>query len=332
MSIILRTENLVIGYEKGKTRHCVAKDVNVNLCKGELVCLLGPNGAGKSTLMRTISGSQKPLNGKVFLENVNIHTIKSRDLAKKLSLVLTERVQAGLLTAYEVVALGRYPHTNWSGKMSEEDHEIVQRSIEVSGANDLAGRLLGELSDGERQKVMVARALAQETEIMILDEITAFLDLPRRVEILQLLRKLARKTNKAILLSTHDMDLALRNADQLWLLPKNGDLQVGSPEDLVLNGQFEDTFTSEGISFNKETGAFQTEHHYVQQVELNGEGPAAIWTRRALERAAIGISTNAPVQIKIESNGKQTSWHLLDSNQRTTFNTIYELLLGIQKR
>ena len=222
MKRILKIENLSIGYQQGRENKIVAQDINVSLHGGELVCLLGPNGAGKSTLMRTISGSQSPLAGQVLLEGAVVHDLQARQLAKKLSLVLTERVQAGMLTAYEVVALGRYPHTNWAGKLTNKDHEIIQWSIEMAGANELADRVLSELSDGERQKIMVARALAQEPEVMILDEVTAFLDLPRRVEIMQLLRKLAHETNKAILLSTHDMDLALRSADRLWLLPKGG--------------------------------------------------------------------------------------------------------------
>lgn len=171
-------------------------------------------------------------------------------LAKRLSVVLTEKVDSALLTAYEVVSLGRYPYTNWSGTLMATDHTIISRAFHRAGATDLAHRTLHELSDGERQRVMTARALAQEPQVMILDEITAFLDLPRRVEIMHLLRRMAHETNRAILLSSHDLDLALRTADLIWLLPKGGKLVAGSPEDLVLDGSFERAFQSERIVFD----------------------------------------------------------------------------------
>ncbi len=332
MKKVLQIENLMIGYPQGRDKKIVAQDINVDLHSGELVCLLGPNGAGKSTLMRTISGSQQPLAGQVFLEDQLIHSLTARQLSKKLSLVLTERVHAGMLTAYEVVALGRYPHTNWAGKLTSKDHEIIQWSIDMTGANELAGRTLGELSDGERQKIMVARALAQEPEIMILDEVTAFLDLPRRVEIMQLLRKLAHETEKAILLSTHDMDLALRSADRIWLLPKGGQLHVGAPEDLVLNGTFEKAFTSEGVSFNRFSGSFQMQKSSEQPVQLIGEGEEAAWTRRALEREGFAIQASAPLKIEVLAENDQLKWMAYDKNQSQEYESIYQLMTGIRHK
>ncbi|MEL6252187.1 MAG: ABC transporter ATP-binding protein [Bacteroidota bacterium] len=332
MESILQLRDLSIGYKQKNDRKLVASDINVELKKGELVCLLGPNGAGKSTLMRTISGAQKALGGEVHLGGQLIQQLSARQLAKKLSLVLTERVQAGMLTAYEVVALGRYPHINWTGKLSSKDHEVIQWSIEMAGANELADRVLSELSDGERQKIMVARALAQEPELMILDEVTAFLDLPRRVEIMQLLRKLAHDANKAILLSTHDMDLALRSADRIWLLPKGGHLQVGAPEDLVLNGAFEEAFKSEGVSFNRFSGAFQLEQSSKKSVQLIGEGEAAAWTRRALEREGFSLQDTADLRVKVWGENDQLKWRLEKENQQMEFDSIYQLISGIREK
>ncbi len=332
MKKILQIKNLAIGYKQQKETKVVAQDMTMDLHGGELVCLLGPNGAGKSTLMRTISGAQKPLSGQVLLEDQIIHNLSAKQLAKKLSLVLTERVQAGMLTAYEVVALGRYPHIDWSGKLSAEDHEVVRWSIEMAGANDLAGRRLSELSDGERQKIMVARALAQEPEVMILDEVTAFLDLPRRVEIMQLLRKLAHTTQKAILLSTHDMDLALRSSDRLWLLPKGGSLQIGAPEDLVLNGAFEQAFASEGVAFDRQTGAFQIQQHDQQAVRLTGEGEAARWTRRALERSGLSVQPQANMEIEVVADATPLKWLLRYQGNSEQFTSIYELVAAINQQ
>ncbi len=329
MKKVLQIENLAIGYTHRRDKKVVAKNIAADLYGGELVCLLGPNGAGKSTLMRTISGSQPPLDGRVLLDGELIHSLPARQLAKKLSLVLTERVQAGMLTAYEVVALGRYPHTNWAGKLTDKDHEIIQESIQMSGAEELAGRVLAELSDGERQKVMVARALAQQPKLMILDEVTAFLDLPRRVEIMQLLRELAHSTGKAVLLSTHDMDLALRSADCLWLLPKGGALQIGAPEDLVLNGAFERAFATEGVAFDRQSGAFQMHQTYQRAVQLHGDGEAERWTRRALERD--GIAVNARATMKVEVQSEPDRWTLHHAGNSQQYATIYELMSGIRR-
>lgn len=331
MKKVLQIENLAIGYTHRREQKVVAQGITEVLCAGELVCLLGPNGAGKSTLMRTISGSQKPLAGRVLLDGAVIHDLPARNLARKMSLVLTERVQAGLLSAYEVVVLGRYPHTDWTGKLSEKDHEVIRRSIEMTGAEELASRILAELSDGERQKIMVARALAQEPELMILDEVTAFLDLPRRVEIMQLLRDLAHTAGKAILLSTHDMDLALRCADRLWLLPKEGALHVGAPEDLVLNGDFEQAFASEGVTFDRSSGAFHIQQIYKQVVQLIGDGESALWTKRALEREGITIAKQAPVKIEILDRAGQAAWLLHDNMQSNEFDSIYQLLAAVRE-
>ncbi len=330
MESILHIKDLVIGYKQGKGAKIVARDINVTLKKGELVCLLGPNGAGKSTLMRTISGAQKPLGGEVLLGDLSIRELSAKQLARKLSLVLTERVHAGMLTAYEVVALGRYPHVGWTGKLGEKDHELIQWAIDMTGAHELVERVLSELSDGERQKIMVARALAQEPELMILDEVTAFLDLPRRVEIMQLLRKLAHEAGKAILLSTHDMDLALRSADWIWLLPKGGNLHVGAPEDLVLNGAFEQAFKSEGVSFNRFSGAFQVQQTSKKYIQLIGEGEEATWTRRALEREGYSLDEKADVSVEILKKDGHPAWKLREGKQIKEFHSIYQLISGIR--
>ena len=295
------------------------------------MCLLGPNGAGKSTLIRTISASQKPLDGQVFLEGKDIFQIASRQLATKLSLVLTERVHGGMLSSYEVVGLGRYPYTGWSGKLKSGDHKVIQWAIATVGAQELAERMLSELSDGERQKIMVAKALAQETEIMVLDEITAFLDLPRRIEVMQLMRRLAKKENKCILMSTHDMELALKYSDKLWLLPKNGRLAIGAPEDLVLNGTFARAFESEGIHFDMQKGAFESLEPYEQKVQLAGTGNELLWTKKAMERARIEVVADAPISVSVMRTENGMSWRLTSGRHNNETNSIYELLQTIKE-
>ncbi|MBC7810485.1 MAG: ABC transporter ATP-binding protein, partial [Burkholderiales bacterium] len=282
--VVLQTHDLAIGYAPSRReRRIVAQDLNLTLTGGELVCLIGPNGAGKSTLMRTLAGMQPALGGRVLLLGDEVGALKTNELARRLSVVLTERIDVGLLSVFELVALGRYPYTEWSGALNSHDEDVIQWALKAVGAAALANRSVGELSDGERQKALIARALAQEPALMLLDEPTAFLDLPRRVEIMRTLRELARSTGRAILLSTHDLDLALRSADRIWLMPLGGQLQTGAPEDLVLSGAFEAAFRGEGVDFDRATGSFRVSSRNGARVILTGQGLEAVWTARALE-------------------------------------------------
>jgi iron complex transport system ATP-binding protein len=332
---LLQLQDLSIGYFQGRrSRTVIAEGLSVSLHAAELVCLLGPNGAGKSTLMRTIAGMQAPLAGQALLLGTDIHRLKARELARRLSVVLTERVSVGILSAYALVALGRHPHTNWAGTLTEQDHDVVRWAIQTVGAQDLAHRPVGELSDGERQKVMVARSLAQEPEVMILDEVTAFLDLPRRVEIMRLLREIAHLEGTAILLSTHDLDLALRSADRIWLLSKGGALQVGAPEELVLSGAFGEAFASEGVAFDERRGAFRiNEHHEAGEVKVTGEEIGVLWTARALERCGFSIAENgdaAALSIEVSRQDKQITWLLNAGGQMQRYSSLADLLARLQ--
>lgn len=341
----LTTQNLTIGYKTSrKTVRCVASDISVSLQAGELVCLLGPNGAGKSTLLRSLAGMQPPIAGEVRLLRENIYKLAPQELAKRLSLVLTEKVDVGMLSAYTLVSLGRYPYTDWWGNLTPQDEAIVNWAIKSVGAVHLAQRYLSELSDGERQKIMIARALAQSPIVMLLDEPTAFLDLPRRVEIMQLLRQLARETNQAILLSTHDLNLALRLADKVWLLATNGILHVGAPEDLVLSGAFADTFRSEGVEFDVASGEFNLYVPHKGEINLIGEGIASVWTIRALERVGFLVNRSTKsstledathsmlphrgtqISVEVISNYQQVLWRITNSKTVYTYHSLYEMM------
>ena len=282
---LLTAENLVVGYSANtKKPQPVAAPLNLVLWPGELVCLLGPNGAGKSTLLRTLAGLQPPLSGRLDLGGMPLAGLSAPERARQLSVVLTDRVDAGNLTVQELVSLGRYPHTGWLGSLSDHDEAQVQAALAATDTTHFARRPVAELSDGERQKVLLARALAQDTPIVLLDEPTAHLDLPNRVTLMRLLHRLARQTGKAILLSTHELDLALQAADRVWLLPAAGTLRTGTPEDLVLSGAFAAAFAREGLAFDHATGTFALHAPMGQAVQLVGTGAATFWTRRALER------------------------------------------------
>ncbi len=328
--VIAQAIDLTIGYDQT----IVAASLDLYLRAGKLVCLIGPNGVGKSTLLRTLAGMQPPLRGEIRLMGDDLHALRVREVARRLSVVLTERVDAGLLTALALVGLGRHPYTGWAGQFSPKDEEIVRWAIEVVGAAALADRHVAELSDGERQKIMIARALAQEPALMLLDEPTAFLDLPRRVEIMGLLRTLAHDTGRSILLSTHDLDLALRTADLIWLMSPAGRLRVGAPEDLILNGAFQETFHSEGVTFDPASGSFQIEAQTNGKVAIEGDGLPAIWTRRALIRSGhtiAGTGEPAPAQVDVISSNGDTRWRVRSGDAEQEYRTIRELISHLRQ-
>jgi iron complex transport system ATP-binding protein len=323
---ILKTSDLAIGYRsrtrkdlpwkkqlhKGET--VVAEDINLELGSGELVCLLGPNGSGKSTLMRTLAGVQRSLGGSVLLKGSDVGRLHPKKTAKLLSLVLTERVMTGNMSVYSLVALGRYPYTGLMGKLSQEDEAIVRLAIETTGTRPFAHRHIGDLSDGERQKVMIARAIAQDTPVILLDEPTAHLDLPNRLEIIRLLKTLAREQQKAVVLSTHELDLALQAADRIWLMNRSGGassvMLSAIPESLVLEGHLEHAFTRNGFEFDSHSGSFRFRHEGKWNVGLVAAGIMAYWTQRALERIGCRVIKAATDirYVEVEGVGSDGCW------------------------
>lgn len=332
MTALLKTLDLTIGYQPPRQAvRSVAQALSLCLSAREMVCLIGPNGAGKSTLMRTLAGMQPPLKGRVVLGKTDLHRLTSLERAKHLSLVLTERPNVGLLSGYALVALGRHPYSDWTGRLTPYDEAVIRWAVDAVGAADLAHRPVMELSDGQRQKLMIARALTQEPQVILLDEPTAFLDLPRRVEMMQLLKNVARETGRAVLLSTHELDLALRTADTIWLMSE-GRIYTGSPEDLILSGAFEAAFRSEGLIFNRETGSFAVHQDIRHIVAVSGEGFVHAWTRRAVERAGFALAhagTDADVCIEIVNDDTQPQWTLIAAHTQTPHSTIRSLLQAL---
>lgn len=330
---LLHTHNLSIGYRQPRRKSkLVAQNLQLQVSAGEMICLIGPNGAGKSTLMRTLAGMQPPLSGQVLLGDTQLHNLPPTERAKRLGIVLTERPNVGLLSGYAVVALGRHPYSDWTGRLTRRDEAVIRWAVDAVGASALAAQPFMELSDGQRQKLMIARALAQEPELILLDEPTAFLDLPRRVEIMQLLKHLTRETGRTILLSTHELDLALRTADTIWLM-SDGGVRSGTPEDLILSGAFEAAFQSEGIVFDRETGAFSGHPEKGRVIALHGQSIIHTWTRRALERAGFTLAHNGTMPaacIEIGDNDGQPIWTLLSDNPPTTYTSIGELLHALK--
>ena len=243
--IVLESINLTIGYPyPGRLPLVLARDLHLGIECGLVIGLLGPNGCGKSTLLRTLAGLQPVISGSVKVMGQTIRSNQVRHTARMLSVVLTDRIEVRNLTVFELVSMGRYPFTDWLGRAGREDDERIGTALEQVKLREYSTRFFNELSDGEQQRVLLAKALVQDTPMIILDEPTAHLDLPNRISIMRLLRNLADETGKSILFSTHDLDLAIHTADHLWLMPKGGVVLKGKPAELMEGDAFEDTFRS----------------------------------------------------------------------------------------
>ena len=249
----IQLKNLGIGYPTKHGVRTVAEGIDGTIRSGELTCLLGANGVGKSTLLRTLSAFQPKIKGNVFIEGREISDYSDKKLSKLIGVVLTEKPDVRNMRVRELVSLGRSPYTGFWGTYSKEDLKIVDEAISLVGIDSLSGRMVHTLSDGERQKVMIAKALAQQTPVIYLDEPTAFLDYPSKVEVLQLLRRISKEAEKTIFLSTHDVELALQLADTVWLMTREGGMTIGTPLQLAQQGALGRFIEREGITFDPET-------------------------------------------------------------------------------
>ena len=309
---LITLSNLSVGYG----RHVVLEHLNLSAAECELVALIGRNGAGKSTLMRTIARLQPALSGEVMIADQPLGKYSRNELAAMLSIVSTEPVGVSHLTVRQLVSFGRFPYTNWIGKLTAEDIDLVEEAMQLTGITSLEHNRLHEISDGERQRAMIARALAQDTGLILLDEPTAFLDMPNKYEAVHLLHHLTRTQRKTILFSTHDLNIAMQEADKLWLMI-DGVLHEGAPEDMVLNQQFARVFEGTKLHFDDRKGEFNIRRNDTQTITLAGEGKTFFWTKKAMERlgfavrkeendhqADVAVSGEVSVMWTVRLNGK----------------------------
>ncbi|MCU0397565.1 MAG: ABC transporter ATP-binding protein [Cyclobacteriaceae bacterium] len=307
-SVLLRTENLSVGFHKPDGDLVLFDDLNLELQAGQLVCFMGTNGIGKSSLIKTLAGLLEPLSGNRKLFDTD--SFRKGPEPAFISVVLTDNVSALNMSVYDLVMLGRYPFLNWSMTIREADQAIFQQAIKTIRIEHLVNKRLFELSDGQLQMAMLARALTQDTPILLLDEPTAHLDLNNRVEIMNLLRGLAHETGKAIVVATHELDLALQTADLIWLAGNTKKIITGIPEDLVLDGSFDSIFQFKG--FDLKTGKVQHVPWRNVSVELKGDGHVLLWTKNALERNGYQVVPQAPIQVVIHLNDGNPNWQLGD--------------------
>lgn len=258
MKTLLEINGLETGFELKKgNKLSLHKSLDFKLNCGQFVSILGPNGAGKSTFIRTLLGFIKALSGEVLYEGISLHDLGVKELAKKVAVVLTEKIDESYLTVYEIVSTGRYPYSGFSGRLTDEDHAYINEALNLVGMQKFADRNYQQLSDGEKQKVLIARAVAQQTPLIYLDEPVAFIDAPGKVEVMELLKYLSHVHQKGILAATHDLEAAIRFSDQLWLLGNHGDVAKGDPKELLKNGIINNFFDKNDVSLNREKLIFE---------------------------------------------------------------------------
>jgi iron complex transport system ATP-binding protein len=289
METTIELKNLTTGYKLKKHNKVISSEFCASLKEGQMTCMLGPNGAGKSTLLRTLSGFQPALSGEIMLNHRPLSKYTPKELSKLISVVLTDNSGIKNMTVWEVVAMGRSPYTGFWGKLVERDKKMVEKCLSWVGITEHANRKMQTLSDGERQKVMIAKAIAQETPVIFLDEPTAYLDYPSKVSMMLLLHRLAKALKKTIFLSTHDLEHALQVADNIWLVDRVKGLTTGMPEDLCREGRVEEYFKREGLQFNPETSTFSVLHETAREVIVDGATNSLEYKLvcRALRRNAI---------------------------------------------
>jgi len=323
----LQLNRVSIGYRTQRDPRIIQSDLTLTAREGELIALIGKNGCGKSTLLRSIASLQPILSGSILLNGEEIHSLTPRKRARLLSVVLTGQESVASFTVRELIAIGRDPYTGWLGSLTDEDQAVIDRAIAMTYLMGFGERNIHELSDGERQRVFIARALAQDTPLILLDEPTSHLDLPNRINILLLLQKLARETGKTIFISTHELETAMQVADKLWLMEKEKGIVVGAPEDLVLNGSFDTVFRHPSYEFDKEYGSFVVQKQLDKEIATEVQNPGGLmarWTTKALSRKGWHITNEAPLRLIVDE--AQNQWVVTTGERRVVTHSIDEML------
>lgn len=326
---IVKISRADFGYRTKGISRILLKNINLEIQAGELVCIIGKNGSGKSTMLKTMMRLQALLGGEILYEGRDIMDFGRDEFARFCGFVSTDRIQAEQMNIRELVELGRFPYTNWIGKLSTEDREEVNKALHAVGLSGMSEAGLSEISDGERQRAMIARTLAQNTGFILLDEPSAFLDIPNKYEITSLLKNLC-SMGRTVLFSTHDLHLALQYADKIWLIDE-GEIVQGAPEDLVINGTIEKLFNTLNIVFERDTGEFESQvssREKIYIVPSRMDKMILSWTRKALRRAQFQVMPqddgNCP-KLEIIKKNNRIVWNIRKENENLLFENLYEM-------
>jgi len=337
MDEIISINDLVAGYDSKKRDLFRYGPVTTKIKPGDMTVIVGRNGIGKSSLLRTISALQEPLSGMVSYYGTDARDYSRHKLSMTISFVSTEQTGLGNMKVMEMVALGRYPYTNWLGSLDDNDRRMVHEAMRQTGISKIQDKFVYQLSDGERQKSMIARALAQDTPVIILDEPTAFLDLPSRHDILRMLGDLTLHSGKTILFSTHDLDIAMQEADRIWLMTDSG-IYEGAPEDLLINELFSKLFMDSSFYYDRETDVFRLKREMKGDIYLCGNSDYFYYTVRAMERSGFLRSNNESSKMVLtvknqdagcsmagSGMGSGVIWHLRTGDNDIRFSDLYSL-------
>jgi iron complex transport system ATP-binding protein len=318
---ILSLNDYSIGYQKENT---LLSHLNLSVNRGEMVALIGRNGTGKSTLLKSIIGLMAPMEGLCLFEGRPISEYTIPERARRVSYVSSQVAQLPSLTVRELLGLGRMPYTGWMGRLTREDRAVIEQAIKEVQMGALADRKLEILSDGERQRAMIARAFVQDTALMVLDEPTAFLDIPNTFELIELLSRF-RDGGRSIVYSTHDLGSAMQCADKMWVIHQ-GRILEGAPEDLGITGLFNELFSSSGIRYDEHLGRFLFEGNLKGVVSVTGEREdLLIWARHTMERLGYKIEKGADLQIRVEVSTEGVHWILKSKGGSSEYENLYDL-------
>lgn len=298
---MIKVKNIHLGFTSKTANTILLEDVSFDLSEGMLYSILGSNGKGKTTLMKALAAFHKPMKGEVLLQNKNINSYSYPELSRLISVVFTEKTQVEYMSVFEMVSLGRAPYTGFYGSLNSSDLRVISNSMNLCGISHLKQRNVATLSDGEYQKTLIAKALAQETPIIFMDEPANYLDAAGRITLMKLLRDLVRNENKTIVLSMHEIDLALKYSDKILMFNGNKKLKMGMPEDLILNGSINGLFAPQGLVFNIHEGIFHDESEEKVQVKIDAPEVLKIWILNALKRYEV-FSSNSAQNISISMN------------------------------
>ena len=314
------------GYSTGKGKKILLKDIRISAEQGETIALIGINGSGKSTFLKSMAKLLKPLSGAIFIDQKDINSFSVKEYAKISSYVSSEIVQQNWLNVYDLVALGRFPHQRISNTVTKHDEEIINKALEITETLRLKDSNINEISDGERQKVMIARALAQDTDMILLDEPTSFLDLSNKFTIYKLLSEIASGQNKTIVFSTHDLNIALKYADKIWLI-KNEKIYEGAPEDLLINHVFNDIFEKKIVYFNTETNEFSVRFEKKYPINLiqhsQQENLKNLTESALIKKGFYTIEERAKLSIQINNDN---TWTVSNGESNYTESTMYKTM------
>jgi iron complex transport system ATP-binding protein len=328
---VLNIKNAKVGYPGGMT---LLRDLNLEATSSETIALVGANGTGKSTFLRTLIRLIPLLDGNIQVLGDDLYRYSRQQFARIMSFVSTEMPGSLNMNVTELVAAGRYPYTNWFGNLNEKDNHLINKAIEMVDLVHLEYKKISEISDGERQRAMIARALAQDTPMMILDEPTAFLDIPNRFEIIHLLVEMSRKAGKTVVFSTHDLSLALTESDKIWVVVDKN-IDQGSPEDLILQGKFDKLFKKDVITFDRDMGEYKLKKGLHGKIKITGDASTHSITSKALQRvgfAAVNDNGGKMVpEVRCLSSREGNAWILHCNKEEKKFLTIYDLVTYLKK-